>query len=169
MFLKKVFLYNKWMFSGMVVFIIMQLVCFYKQGMEFTPWHNYGMFSAKSYPQTKYDVYYLPYKYGPNTRFFFPYKEEKLFGSLAMFQNQEYNNQFFSSSVLRICNKIGFRPSPAHYTIHVNETNFKKWFNNYATYWIYPSDKAINEYFQKAIWDGNILKLAVDSMQGGNN
>lgn len=167
MFLKKVLLYNKWMFSGMVVFIIMQLVCFYKQGMVFSPWYNYGMYSGKNYPQKQYAVYTVSYKYGPDTRFLFPYRDDKIFLALAMFNNQEYNNLFFNGSVARIFNKIHLEPLSVYYTTHVSEPDFLRWFNQYANSWIYPSGNNIANYTGTAIWDGKELKLA-DSLQGGN-
>ncbi len=166
MFLRKVFLYNKWMFSGMIVFIIMQLFIFYKHGMVITPWHNYGMYSGKSYPQKQYEVYNVSYKYGPTTRFFFPYRDDKIFLTLAMFQNQENNNLFFNNSVARISNKLGLHPSPDHYTSHISEVNFLNWFNTYASSWIHPSGNSMANYTRVATWNGIELKIA-DSLQGG--
>ena len=168
MFLKKVFLYNKWMFSGMVFFIIMQLFCFYKQGMVFSPWHNYGMYSGKSHPQKKYEVYTLSYKHSSGIRFFSPYREDKLFLALAMFHNQESNNLFFYNSVKRIFNKIHFEPSSLYFTTHVSETDFQKWFNQYANYWIYPSNNGISTYSGTAVWDGNMLNLVNSLPEGAN-
>lgn len=167
MFLKKVFFYNKWMFWGMVVFITMQLFCFYKQGMVFSPWYNYGMYSGKSYPKTQYEVYNVSYKYGPTTRFFFPYRDDKIFLALSMFQNQQNNNLFFNNSVARISNKVSLHPSPSHYTSHISEANFLNWFNNYANSWIYPSKNSIANYTGVAIWNGIELKLADGLQQRG--
>lgn len=166
MFLKKVFQYNMWLFSGMLVFIILQLVCYYKQGMVFSPWYNYGMYSGKFYPQKKYEVYTVSYKYGPGTRFFFPYHDDKIFLALTQFQRQPQNNLFFDQSVKRIFNKININPSPIHFTTQVSEAEFKHWFNQYADCWIYPSGNSINDYTATAIWDGNRLQLA-DGLAGG--
>ena len=56
MFLEKVYRYNKALFAGMLFFIVMQLFVFYKHGMVFSPWYNYGMYSEVIKPQKEYAV-----------------------------------------------------------------------------------------------------------------
>lgn len=57
MFLKKAYRYNKWLCGGMLFFIAMQLFCFYKGGMVFSPWYNYGMYSEVIKPLPEYALY----------------------------------------------------------------------------------------------------------------
>ena len=45
MFLKKLYRYNKLLFGGFIFFAVVQLFCFYKGGMVFSPWYNFGMYS----------------------------------------------------------------------------------------------------------------------------
>lgn len=41
----------------MLFFIFMQLACFYKGGMVFSPWFNYGMYAAVIKPLPEYELY----------------------------------------------------------------------------------------------------------------
>ena len=45
------------MFAGMLFFIAIQLFVFSRRGMVFSPWFNYGMYSAVIKPQKEYAVY----------------------------------------------------------------------------------------------------------------
>ena len=56
MFLKQVYHYNKWLFTGMLIFIIMQILVFYKGGMVFSPWYNYGMYSERMTIKPVYEI-----------------------------------------------------------------------------------------------------------------
>ncbi|HMR92255.1 MAG TPA: hypothetical protein PKC69_08065 [Chitinophagaceae bacterium] len=160
MFLKQVYRYSKPMFLLMVLFALFQLFCFYKQGMVFAPWFNYGMYSGRVKIQPEYDVYALPGKYNGTTRWLLPQKDDRVLLALDWYNGQEANNLFFQKNVMGVCSKFRLKPDAAKFTIHVPEATFRRWYYPYASAWVVLPDSSLYDFKpRKAAWDGYRLQL----------
>ena len=113
MFLEKVYRYNKWLFAGMLFFTAMQLFVFYRRGMVFSPWFNYGMYSAVSPPEKEYAVYKI---YADDRLLtgsgFSPQQWDALHFALAEADATACNENFYNTQIARLFTKFHL-PVPA--------------------------------------------------------
>lgn len=107
MFLRKVYRYNKGLFAGMLFFIIMQLFVFYKHGMVFSPWYNYGMYSEVIKPQKEYAVYKV-YADGKllKGKDFSPQQWDDIHFALSQADAAACNEHFYESQIKRLFTKF---------------------------------------------------------------
>jgi|GEM_PF-3661941 len=132
MFLKKVYRYNKLLFGGMLFFILMQLFVFYKGGMVFSPWYNYGMFSEKIKPQKRYDWYNVIAP-SPTRRILSPQKDDKIFVTLDKFVKLPMNDSLYNHDVGRLFEQAMLsKPSAHHYIYHLDVAAIKTLFAKYS-------------------------------------
>ena len=160
MFLKEVYRYSKGLFALMAGFALFQLICFYKHGMVFSPWYNYGMYSGKTSIQPNYEVYALPGKYSADVRWLMPQRDDRVYNAMIWYHYQEKNNRFVRNNVLAIAGKFGWQPDTLKFISRLDETAFRSWFYNYASGWVILPDSTLYDFKPKiAHWNGHILEL----------
>lgn len=107
MFLQRVYRYNKWMFTGMLFFIAMQLFVFYRHGMVFSPWFNYGMYSEVIKPESRYMVYKV-YADGKLMKGgdYTPQQWDAIQYALTQADATTCNEHFYNTQIARILKKF---------------------------------------------------------------
>ncbi len=107
MFLKKVYRYNKWICSGMLFFMMMQLLVFYRPGMVFSPWFNYGMYSGVIKPAKEYEAYKV---FGDNEVLagndFTPQQWDRIHFTLIQSDASTCNGHFYDTQISRLFKKF---------------------------------------------------------------
>jgi hypothetical protein len=165
MFLKKVYRYNKWMFGGMLFFILMQLFVFYKAGMVFSPWYNYGMYSEVIKPLEKYELYkvYADGELMAGDQYS-PQQWDNVHYTLLQADATLCNQNFYEKEISRLFNKFHL-PVPAKH-FYVNTRYGPK-----AIRQLYPNHLSrlfathyVDLYPLLYKWDGNKL-VETDSLK----
>jgi len=107
MFLEKVYRYNKWLFAGMLFFIAVQLFVFFRQGMVFSPWFNYGMYSAATPVKKEYAVYKI-YANGQLLKGsdFSPQQWDAIHFALSEADATSCNENFYNKQISRLFRKF---------------------------------------------------------------
>ena len=143
MFISKVYRHSKWMFGGMLFFVVMQLLCFYKGGMVVSPWYNYGMFSH----QIKIDSVYTVCKAGNlQGHQFTPQGWDKIHYTKAQYDALPANDTLYEKEVKRLFAKL-LLPVPAK-KYFVPDTN------------TIPKPPGANYSCAQYTWNGQILSPA---------
>ena len=128
MFLKKVYRYSKPLGVGMLFFVLVQLFCFYKGGMVFSPWYNYGMYSERIMIKPYYIVDQFPAISGND---FSPQKWDKVFVTLQGFRNLFKNDLLYENEIKRLFEKAHLPiPDKSKYTSRVSSASLITWFLN---------------------------------------
>jgi hypothetical protein len=152
------------MFFGMLFFVLIQLFCFYKKGMLFSPWYNYGMYSEVMKPEETYTVTKV---YADNELLkgsnFSPQAWDRIHYNLQLAMVANCNEHFYEKEVKRIFQKFHF-PVPAKW----NYMNHK-----YANSDIFQLNKqflaqqlkrsSVEVYPLQYAWDGKKLAF-IDSL-----
>jgi hypothetical protein len=169
MFLKKVYRYNKWLCGGMLFFIVMQLFVFYRSGMVFSPWFNYGMYSAVIKPEKEDEAYKV---YAGNELLagidFTPQQWDRIHFTLLQADAASCNENFYDQQISRLFRKF-----------HLVAPGKNKYINTlYSAAEIkeqYPARLAnalgkqnIQAVALRYIWDGNSL-VEKDSLRAINS
>jgi hypothetical protein len=158
MFLEKVYRYNKWLFAGMLFFIAMQLFVFYRRGMVFSPWYNYGMYSAVIKPQKQYAVYKV-YADGKLLRGdnFSPQQWDAFHFVLEQADAASCNEHFYDTQVKRLFTKF-------HLPVPGKENFINTLFDDAEIRALYPPHLAKKLHAKKITfvpmlyeWNGNTL------------
>lgn len=113
MFLKEVYRHSKWMFAGMLFFVIAQLVVNLKKGMVFSPFFHYGMYSAPEDALRVYDVNVVTLN-GDTLRGknFSPQQWDRIHFTLQAVLASSCDSSFYSSQVERLYAKTKLLPLP---------------------------------------------------------
>ncbi|MEO7310450.1 MAG: hypothetical protein ABIX01_08640 [Chitinophagaceae bacterium] len=134
-FLKKVYRYNKALAIGMLFFVLVQLFCFYKGGMVFSPWYNYGMYSEVIKIEPHYEVYhggYMPVF----LRQLSPQREDKMYHTIHQFKSLAMNDSLFENEIMRIFRKLHLPdPKPENFKSSISKTDFRIWYQRYQLNW----------------------------------
>lgn len=158
MFLKKVYRYNKWMFAGMLFFMLVQLVFFWKALVLFSPWYNYGMYSERISPQKNYSVYNIPSKWPADIQLLSPQRDDKVFVTLDQYYNLWQNDFMYQTQIKKKFAMMHLQqPDNNLFTMQMSNNDFQQWFNKYNAFWI---GKNVNIDKKPAIWDGKILRIS---------
>ena len=107
MFLKKVYRYNKWLCGAMLFFIAGQLFVFYRAGMVFSPWYNYGMYSGVIKPEKEYGVYKV-YADGKllSGNEYSPQQWDRIHFTLSQVDAAACNQNFYQTQITRLFTKF---------------------------------------------------------------
>jgi hypothetical protein len=158
MFLRKVYRYNKWMFSGMLFFMLIQLIFFWKGFVVFSPWYNYGMYSEVLKPQKEYSVYNIPSKWPANLQLLSPQRDDKVYVTLDRYHALTQNSFMYHSQIKPKFTTLHLpQADSSSYVMNLPQQDFLQWFERYTRFWI-NSNIDINK--KPAIWDGKILSIS---------
>lgn len=157
MFLQKVYRHNKWLFAGMLFFMLGQIAINSKRGMVFSPWYHYGMFSATIAVQ---DTYHVQLIGGADKLPWAPQAWDKVYVTLARYQSLDTNQNLYHNEISRLLPKAGLKvPAIEHYTSSVSESEFLIWYHQYLARYQFDKQKESALLQAKAIWNGNELKM----------
>ncbi len=153
LFIKKVYRYSKPLGIGMLFFVVVQLFCFYKGGMVFSPWYNYGMYSSVIKIEPVYEVNTVSDLQGSS---YSPQRWDKIHYTLQQQQALNKNDSLYETEVKRIFSKLhllvtgkGKFISP----ITENDNWFKKYVLGALSIWKMMWKVTSNNYN----WNGEIL------------
>jgi len=128
MFIKKTYQYSKPLAIGMLFFTLVQLFCFYKGGMVFSPWYNYGMYSERIAIKPLYVVDAFPAIEGNN---FSPQKWDKVFVTLKGFRSLSQNDSLYKKEISRLFHKAHLPiPHNSNFLSNTSSASVKNWFQN---------------------------------------
>ena len=116
MFLKKVYRYNKWLCGAMLFFVAGQLFVFYRAGMVFSPWYNYGMYSEVIKPQKEYALYnvYADGKIMAGNDYP-PQQWDRIHFNLTQADAAACNSNFYEKEISRLFHKFHLPLAAKHY------------------------------------------------------
>ena len=155
MFLLKVYRYNKWLFIGMLFFMLGQLVVNYKRGLVFSPWYHYGMFSAKVPVK---DTYAVTLVKGANQLPWAPEAWDRVYVTLWQYQNLNENDSIYQKEIKRLFAKAGLsEPDKKYYVQQVSRRSFLNWYTAHLQRSNRFGSLKIELLPVKAIWNGNKL------------
>ncbi|MES2773729.1 MAG: hypothetical protein V4722_06070 [Bacteroidota bacterium] len=128
-FLKKVYRYSKPLGIGMLFFVLVQLFCFYKGGMVFSPWYNYGMFSERIEMKPQYPVNRVD---GLRGKDYTPQTWDKIHYTLQQIQDQGKNDSLYENEVKRIFSKMHLPVAKKNKFISLTaDENAAPWYREY--------------------------------------
>ncbi len=152
-FIKKVYRYSKPLGIGMLLFMVVQLFCFYKGGMVFSPWYNYGMYSSVIKIEPVYKVNTVSQLRGSS---YSPQQWDKIHYTLQKLQSLNKNDSLYENEVKRIFSKFHLLLSSKDKFISpINQND--SWYMNYVfstiSSWKMVWKVASSNYY----WNGEIL------------
>lgn len=134
MFLKEVYRHSKWMFAGMLFFILAQLAVNLKKGMVFSPFFHYGMYSAPQQALRVYDVNVVTLNDDTlRGKDFSPQQWDKIHFTLQALLASSCDSSFYTSQVERLYAKAKVLPAPNAINF-VNEGTQQEKMNLYKTW-----------------------------------
>ena len=100
----------------MLFFIAGQLFVFYRAGMVFSPWYNYGMYSAVIKPQKEYALYnvYADGKIMAGNEYT-PQQWDRIHFNLVQADAAACNSNFYEKEINRLFNKFHLPTPGVHY------------------------------------------------------
>lgn len=159
MYLQKLYRYNKWLFTGIVFFVAMQLFVTYKRGMVISPWYNYGMYSEKIFPKPLYQVNYQLTD-AKCLYIIAPQYDDKINLTLDQYRKLPKNDSLYQKEIMRIYAKFHLPvPAARFYQTAFSKTDFDKWFRQYVHPSVSSPLQATDTIALQAIWNGSELKL----------
>ena len=159
LYFTKLYRYHKGLFACIAFFGLVQLVVFYKKGMLVSPWYNYGMYSAKVYPQQVFEV--NKQLTGPSWLYLLsPQRDDKVNLTLDAYRNSPTNDSLYQKEITRIIPMLRL-PAPAARFYHhqFTQQQFNTWFKNYTAGFGNPLSQMVMQPVtpQKVVWDGSKL------------
>lgn len=146
------------MFGGMLFFIAIQLVFFFR-GVSTTPWYNSGMYSELITPQPVYEVYNLPCRWGSGVQLLSPQRDDKIFVTLERFHHPQQNDTMYEKASL-LFEKAHLPSLNKNRFFHsLDRAGFMEWFTKYSSPWISPYSGKSDFAPKAAFWDGHTLSL----------
>ena len=153
LFIKKVYRYSKPLCIGMLFFVAVQLFCFYKGGMVFSPWYNYGMYSSVIKIEPVYKVNTVSQLQGSS---YSPQQWDKIHYTLQQLQSLNKNDSLYENEVLRILSKSHVLVAGKDKFISpISDEN--NWFKNYVFSTISTYKMVWKVASGKYYWNGEIL------------
>lgn len=144
----------------MLFFAIVQLFCFYKRGMVFSPWFNYGMYSEVIKPDSIYSVNKVfadgsllqGNKYSPQ-------EWDKIHFTLTQTAAAECNGNFYNKQISRLFEKFDFNAPDSLRYVNTG-TNTSGAFIDYSN-WLRQTFhfNYIDVLPLRYVWNGNELSL----------
>ena len=127
MFLKEVYWHSKWMFAGMLFFMLAQLAVNLKKGMVFSPFFHYGMYSAPQQALRVYNVNVVTLN-GDTLRSknFSPQQWDKIHFTLQAIMASSCDSSFYTTQVERLYVKAKILPAPTAKNFVNKETRQEK-------------------------------------------
>jgi hypothetical protein len=164
-FLKKVYRYNKWLCGAMLLFIAGQLFVFYRAGMVFSPWYNYGMYSDVIKPQKEYAIYkiYADGKLMAGNEYT-PQQWDKIHFTLLQTDAATCNSMFYQNQISRLFIKFHLPVPAEHFYINTlyNPAEIRAQYpTRLAKYFGKQQVQIIPMLYE---WDGNTL-IEKDSLK----
>ncbi len=130
MFFKQLFIYNKYLFSILAIFIFATTVVFYKWGAVASPIYQYGMFSKNYYTSDTQLVYQI---YNNNKaidyKLYTQNQLDRVQQNIAKYLNQHKNNNAIYTTMKRALTPfyIGKLMSEQNYTHPISDKQFVNW------------------------------------------
>lgn len=155
------------MFSGIVFFIVIQLLCFYKKGMVFSPWYNYGMYSEVIQPQSNYTVtkVYADGKLLQGNQFSAQHWDKIQF-NLQQAAAAKCNEHFYETQIKRLYQKFHLpAPGAAHFiNTKYSPEQILANYHQHLAQWLGCSAVKSSQFVYN--WDGNefILKDSLSAI-----
>ena len=141
----------------MCAFIMGQLLVFYKGGMVFSPFYNYGMYAQKMKVDSAYSVTYFPDM--PGNRYS-PQAWDKIYVTLTSFSQLKWNAQLYDHDIKRLYEKLHLPiPNEKHFISNLSEADYWNWYNSYLKTIRKNSvdDKNSSPVTITYFWNGNAL------------
>ncbi len=114
------------MFGGMLFFVCIQLFCFYKGGMVFTPFYNYGMYSEVMDVKPEYEINGVGHVKGND---FSPQSWDKIYYTLGQYQSLDKNDSLYANEVIRLFAKAHLlQPATANFIRPLSPADFNAWY-----------------------------------------
>ena len=142
----------------MLVFVVFQLV-FFARGVTFSPWYNFGMFSAVMKIEPYYTVYKLPGRLPENIQLLSPQWDDKVYFTLDQYHNTGLNDSMYQK-VKKIFHMAHLpKPDSLCFVYSEDSNSFRQWFSNYASPWVIINKHYTAGAFEqiKVRWDGKML------------
>ncbi len=145
---------------AMLLFLLVQLFCFYKRGMVFSPWYNYGMYSEIIKPDSIYNINKV-YADGAllQGNKYSPQEWDEIHFTLAQAAVAECNGNFYSTQIRRLFQK--FHLSAPDSLLYVNTIADPRLTTPVYASWI---KRSFNFHYIDIVplrytWNGNILSI----------
>jgi len=163
-FLKKVYRYNKWLCGGMLFFTVMQLFVFYRSGMVFSPWYNYGMYSEVIRPEKEYAIYKV-YADGElmTGDQYSPQQWDNIHFKLVQADATACNANFYQKEISRLFKKFHLSIPAEHFFVNTySPSKIKQLYPNRLAYSFYKHYIEVYPLLYK--WNGEML-IETDSLK----
>lgn len=129
MFLKELYRVSKLWFAIVVLFILAQLFINFKQGIVFSPFYHYGMYSEVMQPEASYRLFEVKLNGKVlQAKDFSAQQWDKIIQPLVYFSKHDTTNRKMFSEAQRIM-AIN---DPAPY-VNKADTGFYSWYRNYLS------------------------------------
>lgn len=127
MFFKQLYTTHKYWFYFVCIFVLAQLFIFYKRGVTFAPFYNFGMYSEPILPKSEYQVFEV-WVNGNMLNFnnYSPKKAEKILAPLYQYSASDCNAVFYRNVIVRLMPKVGIHPIQQHFLPSQTEAEFLK-------------------------------------------
>ena len=150
-FLYKVYRKQKWLFILFFAFTLCQAVAFVS-GVTFSPFYNFGMYSAPVYIDSSYQVLqYQSYK-GANAQWWLPQRDDQV-----LITQEYYNDRHLNDSVLLMSQKLFGRAINAQrFQYQLSIAEFCDKYNELTGKWRLSPDCPLKT--ETYLWNGKTLE-----------
>jgi len=152
MYLKRLWLHNKFLCGLLVLFAAFQVLNNIRQDVAFSPAYTYGMYSQVVHPQKKYIVPEIIVNGRVlQTKNFTPQQWDKIIQPVVLFQKQgEWNRAEFNIYIRRLLHI----EDSSHYTNDLSQEKFNEWYKHYVSAIIHSNISSLSVQFQEYDLDG---------------
>ena len=167
MFLKKLWNYNKWIFSLLLLYVLLLLFFNYKGGAIATPVYQFGMFASKYNIKDTQTVYHIYVNNQLLDVSQYTYTDrDKLFISLENYEMQKNNNPAIFMSMKRLLGKVGIGQlmDSAVYNNTTTDYEFTQWYIKLLEKTIGYKVSSVEVFKQEYVMDNNRLR-SIDTLQ----
>lgn len=129
-FLYKVYRKQKWLFVLFLGFTLCQTVAFVS-GVTFSPFYNFGMYSAPVYIDSSYQVLQYKSAKGADNQWWLPQKDDQV-----LMTQEYYNDRHLNDSVLLLSQKLfGNGMNAQKFKYELSEAGFCEKYNQLTGAW----------------------------------
>ena len=155
-YFKRLYKYNKLLFSIILFFALLQLGLTFKKGVLFSPWFKFGMYSQVLKIKDTYRVNKVDNLKGSD---FTAQQWDKIHWTLTQYQLHEKSDSIYENGIKPFFNQIHlYIPQKSIYYLSVDSANFSHWYYQYISKMMGISPKQFQIETNVYKWNGEILQ-----------
>jgi hypothetical protein len=158
MFFSQVYKHSKWLFVAFLAFALLQLAVFSRPAMVFSPFFNYGMYSAPIGLDSTYVITKFPALKASRLS---AQQWDKVYVTLQRYANLSQNDSLYAQHICRLFVRANLPPPPIeNFTVQLMPQDFNRWFLQYISQSTgqVSAQFALQSQTQHFRWNGNRLE-----------